>query len=237
MAFLQVRPRLLDEVHLRSGHAGGGDEAAVFCADQSQVALSGVGSVFSSLQFPLESADPGHALLGHALLLLQLPLVDAHFLRRLIERLLQQRDVLRVLLYLDHHLLDVALLLTEDLHGLRVSALLFVELEFQIADLHPGFMVGDVDDSAVQFFNFHVKLSYVHFKLLHGLYRHQLLLGDIVELSEEFVYLLNSINLLTYFISIDFETYLRFGATFRLFETFGQLNDLHAQISALAFDL
>lgn len=135
IAFLQVTPRLLDEVHLRSRHAGGGDEAAVFCADQSQIALSGVGSVFSGLQLPLESADPGHALLGHALLLLQLPLVDVHLLGRLVQRLLQQRDVLRVLLYLNHHLLDVALLLAEDLHGLGVSALLFVELEFQVANL------------------------------------------------------------------------------------------------------
>lgn len=88
MAFLQVRPRLLDEVHLRTGHAGGGDEAAVFCADQSQVALSGISTIFSSLQFPLESADPGHALLGHAFLFLQLSLVDVHFLARLVQRFL-----------------------------------------------------------------------------------------------------------------------------------------------------
>lgn len=36
---------------------------------------------------------------------------------------------------------------------------------------------------------------------------------------------------------IHFDTYLRFGATLRLFETFGQLDDLHAQVSALTFDL
>lgn len=38
-------------------------------------------------------------------------------------------------------------------------------------------------------------------------------------------------------ILLNFETYLRFGATLRLFETLGQLDDLHAQVSALAFDL
>lgn len=40
-----------------------------------------------------------------------------------------------------------------------------------------------------------------------------------------------------YWYFISFQTYLRFGATLRLFETLGQLDDLHAQISALAFDL
>lgn len=38
-------------------------------------------------------------------------------------------------------------------------------------------------------------------------------------------------------ILLNFETYLRFGATLRLFETLGQLDDLHAQVSAFAFDL
>ena len=127
VAFLQVRPRLLDEVHLRTGHAGGGDETAVFCTDQSQIALGRVGSVFSSFQFSLESADSGHALLGHALLLLQLPLVEIHFLGRFVQRFLQQCDILRILLNLDHHLLDVALFLAKNLHGFGVSALLFVE--------------------------------------------------------------------------------------------------------------
>lgn len=40
-----------------------------------------------------------------------------------------------------------------------------------------------------------------------------------------------------YWYFISFQTYLRFGATLRLFETLGQLDDLHAQVSALAFDL
>lgn len=40
-----------------------------------------------------------------------------------------------------------------------------------------------------------------------------------------------------YWYFISFQTYLRFGATLRLFETLGQLDDLHAQVSAFAFDL
>lgn len=135
VAFLQVRPRLLDEVHLRTGHGGGGDEAAVFRTDQSQIALGGVSAVFRGFQFSLESANPGYALLGHALLLLKLPLVDAHFLGCLVQGFLQQRDVLCVLLDLDHHLLDVTLFLAQDLHGFSVSALLFVQFQFQIANL------------------------------------------------------------------------------------------------------
>lgn len=107
----------------------------MFRADQSQVALGGVSAVLRGLQLPLESADPCHALLGHAFLLLQLPLVDAHLLARLVQGFLQQRDVLRVLLHLYHHLLDVALLLAKDLNSLGVSALLLVQFQLQIANL------------------------------------------------------------------------------------------------------
>lgn len=127
VAFLQVRPRLLDEVHLRTGNAGGGDETAVFCTDQSQIALSRVSSVFSSFQFSLESANPGYTLLGHALLLLQLPLVEIHFLGRFVQRFLQQRNIFRIFFNLDHHLLDITFFLAKNLHGFGVSALLFVE--------------------------------------------------------------------------------------------------------------
>lgn len=142
VVFLQVRPRLLDEVHLGTGHGGGGDEATVFRADQAQVAFGGVGAVLRGLELPLESADPGHALLGHAFLFLELPLVDAHLLASLVEGFLQQRNVLRVFLDLDHHLLDVALLLAEDLHGLGVSALLLVHFQFKIADLRTAAIIS-----------------------------------------------------------------------------------------------
>lgn len=135
MVLLQVLPRLLDEVHLGTGHGRGGDEAAVFGADQGQVALSRVGAILRGLELPLESTDSGDALLRHALLFLQLSLVDGDLLVGLVEALLQQGDVLRVLLHLDHHLLDVAFLLAQDLHGLGMSALLFVQLELQVANL------------------------------------------------------------------------------------------------------
>lgn len=135
VVFLQVLPRLLDEVHLGTGHRRGGDEAAVLGADQGQVALSRVGAILRGLELPLEPADPGDALLRHAFLFLQLPLVDADLLAGLVERLLQQGDVLRVFLHLDHHLLDVALLLAQNLHGLGVSALLFVQFKLQVTNL------------------------------------------------------------------------------------------------------
>lgn len=130
-----LSPRLLDKVDLGAGYGRGRHEATVFRADKGQVALGCVGAILGRLQFSLESAHPGYALLGHALLLLQLPLVDVDLLRRLVESLLQQSNVLRVLLDLDHHFLDVALLLAQDLHRFRVSALLLVQLELEIADL------------------------------------------------------------------------------------------------------
>lgn len=107
----------------------------MFGADQAQVALGRIGTILRGLEFPLESADPGDTLLGHAFLFLQLPLVDADFLSGLVERFLQQGDVLRVLFNLDHHLLDVTLLLAQDLHGLGMSTLFFVQFEFQVANL------------------------------------------------------------------------------------------------------
>jgi len=82
---LQLLPRFLDEVHLRAGDGRGGDEAAVFSTDQTQVAFGRIGAILRGLEFPLESADPGDALLGHAFLLLQLPLVDADLLSSLVE--------------------------------------------------------------------------------------------------------------------------------------------------------
>jgi len=60
----------------------------VFGADQGQVALGGIGAIFRGLELSLESANPCDALLGHALLLLQLPLVNVDLLTGLIERFL-----------------------------------------------------------------------------------------------------------------------------------------------------
>lgn len=89
VVILQILPRLLDEVHLGTGHGWSGDKAAVFGAYQAQIALRRIGTIFRSLEFSLESADPGDALLGHAFLLLQLPLVDADLLAGFVERFLQ----------------------------------------------------------------------------------------------------------------------------------------------------
>lgn len=85
---LQLLPRLLDKVDLRTGYGRGGDEAAVFGTNQGQIAFSGIGTVLGCFEFPLESADPGYTLLGHALLLLELSLIDADFLIRLVQRFL-----------------------------------------------------------------------------------------------------------------------------------------------------
>ncbi|KYN07383.1 hypothetical protein ALC62_01585, partial [Cyphomyrmex costatus] len=121
-----------------------GDKAAVFGADQAQIALCRVGAILRGLEFSLESADPGDALLGHAFLLLQLSLVDADFLGGFVKRFLQQRDVLRVLFNLNHYLLDVALLLTKYLYSLSVSTFFFVQLEFQFYLFsYPGFELAD----------------------------------------------------------------------------------------------
>lgn len=57
------RSALLDQVDLGAGHCAGGDEGAVLGTDQVQTALSGVGTVFSCLQFALETAHAGYALL------------------------------------------------------------------------------------------------------------------------------------------------------------------------------
>lgn len=62
--------------------------------------------------------------------------------------------------------------------------------QFDIFLWDPGFVVGDVDDGTIQFFNFHVKLGYMHFEFLHSFYWHQFFFRHIVQLGEEFVYLL-----------------------------------------------
>lgn len=67
-AFTAEGARLLHKVDLGAGHSGGSDESAVLGADQRQVALSGIGTVFSSLQFTLESSYSCNALLRYALL-------------------------------------------------------------------------------------------------------------------------------------------------------------------------
>ena len=132
---LQILPRLLDEVYLGTGHGWSGDKAAVFGADQAQIALCRVGAILRGLEFSLESADPGDALLRHAFLLLQLSLVDAYFLGCFVKWFLQQSDVLRILFNLNHYLLNVTLLLTKYLYSLSVSAFFFIQLEFQITNL------------------------------------------------------------------------------------------------------
>lgn len=53
-----------------------------------------------------------------------------------------------------------------------------------------GFVAGDIDDRAIQFLDLDVQLRHVYLEFLYRLYRHQLFLSDIVELSEEFVYFL-----------------------------------------------
>lgn len=63
------RAGLLHQVDLGAGHGGGGHEGAVLGADERQVALGDVGAVLSGFELALESSDPRHGLLGHALLL------------------------------------------------------------------------------------------------------------------------------------------------------------------------
>lgn len=128
LGMLQLLPRLLDEVDLGSRYRGRGDEAAVLGPDEREIGLGGVSPVLCGLKLALEAAHPRHALLGHAFLLLDLALVDADLLDGLVQGLLEQGDVLAVLFHLDHHLLDVALLLAQDLHRLCVPALFLVEL-------------------------------------------------------------------------------------------------------------
>lgn len=53
----------LDQVNLRSRYRAGGDEGAVLGPDYVQTALGSVGTVLGCLQFPLEAAHAGHALL------------------------------------------------------------------------------------------------------------------------------------------------------------------------------
>jgi hypothetical protein len=66
-------------------------------------------------------------------LFLQLSLEHGHLAVGLLERFVQQGDVLLVLLALDHDLLDGALLLAQDLDGLGVAPLLLVELDLHVA--------------------------------------------------------------------------------------------------------
>jgi hypothetical protein len=60
----------------------------------------------------------------------------------LVQRLLQQQDVLLVLLALNDDLLASALLLSQDLDGFGVVLLLRLQLEFQIADMGLQFRDG-----------------------------------------------------------------------------------------------
>jgi len=88
VVILQILPRLLDEVHLGTGHGRSGDKAAMFGAYQTQIAFRRVGAILRGLEFSLESTDPGDALMGHAFLLLQLSLVDADLLAGFVKRFL-----------------------------------------------------------------------------------------------------------------------------------------------------
>lgn len=121
-------------VHLRAGHGGGGDECAVLGADQIQIGFGNIGTILGSLQLTLETADACGCLLGDALLLGQLASVDVDLGIALVQRILQQNDILLVLLALYDHLLDGALLLAQDLDGLGVTALLLLQLQLQIAN-------------------------------------------------------------------------------------------------------
>jgi len=106
----------------------------VLGADDVQAGLGRIGTVLGSLQLALEAAHTGGGLLGNTLLLGQLAAVDVDLGSGLVQRILQQDDVLLVLLALDDDLLDGALLLAQDLDGLGVAALLLLQLQLQIAD-------------------------------------------------------------------------------------------------------
>jgi len=106
----------------------------VLGADDVQAGLGRIGTVLGSLQLALEAAHTGGGLLGNTLLLGQLAAVDVDLGSGLVQRILQQDDVLLVLLALDDNLLDGALLLAQDLDGLGVAALLLLQLQLQIAD-------------------------------------------------------------------------------------------------------
>jgi len=107
------RPCGLLDVHLGSGHRRGGHERAVLGADDVQAGLGRIGTVLGSLQLALEAAHTGGGLLGNTLLLGQLAAVDVDLGSGLVQRILQQDDVLLVLLALDDDLLDGALLLAQ----------------------------------------------------------------------------------------------------------------------------
>lgn len=110
-------------------------------ADDVQAGLGGVGAILGSLQLALEAAHTGGGLLGDTLLLGQLAAVDVDLGSGLVQRVLQQDEVLLVLLALHQHLLDGALLLAQNLDGLGVAALLLLQLQLQIADA--GFQLAD----------------------------------------------------------------------------------------------
>lgn len=55
-------------------------------------------------------------------------------MRGLLERVLEEGDVLLVLLALDNDLLELALLLAEDLDGLGVPPLLLIHFKFHVLD-------------------------------------------------------------------------------------------------------
>lgn len=65
---------------------------------------------------------------------MELSLEETDFLVGLVEGFLEESNVLLVFFALDHDLLDGALLLTEDLDGLSVTPLLFIEFEFHVTD-------------------------------------------------------------------------------------------------------
>jgi hypothetical protein len=85
-------------------------------------------------------------------LFLQLPLINVGLLGALLQRVLEENNVLLVLLALNHDFLDLAFLLAEDLDGLSVSPLLLVQLQLQV--LHAGLKLADdalATDNGVSF--------------------------------------------------------------------------------------
>ena len=121
----------------------GGCEDALAAAEGVEGALGLLGAVLGRLQLALELLHPHDVGVGDGLLLLQLALVHLDLLVELVERLLQDDDVLPVLLGLQDELLDGALLLMQRRGHLNVQGLLAVVHDLQLLDARLHLLDGD----------------------------------------------------------------------------------------------
>lgn len=78
--------------------------------------------------------------------------------------------------------------------------------QFHILLGETSLVAGDVNDGAIELFNFHIQLGHVDFELLNSLDWQQFLFVGTVQLSEQLVHLLLEFGLL--FVSSEIQKFI-----------------------------